>query len=215
MTKRSLLEVLSILKRAYPDARCSLNWTTPLELLIATILSAQCTDKRVNIVTQTLFSRYRTPQDYLAVPQSTLERDVFSCGTYRMKARAIREACKTIIEEFNGEVPRTMGDMLRLRGVGRKTAAIVLGTAFGIIEGIPVDTHVMRVSRCLGLTTHTQQAKIERALMAITPREDWLLLSHLLVAHGRNACTARRPHPHRSCLSGIGSNRNNTEMSRV
>lgn len=203
MPRYTVPSALRILKRAYPQARCSLDWSTPLELLIATILSAQCTDARVNIVTKKLFSRYSTPADYLSVPLETLERDVFSCGTYRMKAKAIRESCEALLREFSGDVPRTMEKMLRLRGVGRKTAAIVLGTAYGIIEGIPVDTHVMRVSRCLGLTTETVQGAIERDLMSKTPREDWLLLSHLLVAHGRAVCTARYSHAPGSCMDGL------------
>lgn len=185
--------VLRQLKKAYPTARCSLDWSTPLELLVATILSAQCTDKRVNIVTTSLFKTYRSPQDYLAVPPTVLEHDIFSCGTYRAKTKAIRDSCRLIIQNFHGQVPRTMPEMLTLRGVGRKTAAIVLGTAYGIVEGIPVDTHVMRVSKRLGLTRHTQQGKIEQDLMRHVPRKDWLTFSHCLVAHGRAVCIARRP----------------------
>ncbi len=179
------------LKKMYPDARCSLDFTTPLDLLVATILSAQCTDKRVNIVTKTLFKKYRVPQDYLSVPVSALERDIHSCGTFRMKAKAIRETCRVLLSTFNGSVPQTMPEMLLLRGVGRKTAAIVLSTAYGVIEGIPVDTHVMRVSQRLGFTKATTQKSIEADLMKKTPREDWANISHLLVAHGRAVCTAR------------------------
>lgn len=185
--------VLKTLKRLYPDAGCTLDWSTPLELLVATILSAQCTDKRVNIVTKALFKKYKRPQDYLAVPRHELERDVHSCGTYRMKALAIRESCKTLLVKFNGEVPRTMDEMLELRGVGRKTASVVLSSVYGTEEGIPVDTHVIRLSKLLGLTRHTAQAKIERDLMRITPRKDWSTLSHLLVAHGRATNAARNP----------------------
>ncbi len=185
--------VLKKLKRLYPDAGCTLDWTTPLELLVATILSAQCTDKRVNIVTKSLFKKYKQPQDYLAVPQRALERDIHSCGTFRMKALAIRETCTTLIANFGGEVPRTMADMLTLRGVGRKTASVVLSTVYGIEEGIAVDTHVTRIAKLLGLTRHTAQAKIERDLMRITPRQDWSLLSHLLIAHGRATNAARNP----------------------
>ncbi len=181
------------LKRAYPDAACSLHWQTPLDLLIATILSAQCTDRRVNIVTKKLFSKYRTPQDYLSVPVVELENDIFSCGTYHAKARAIRESCATILQNFSGSVPRSMAEMLTLRGVGRKTAAIVLGTAYGMTEGIPVDTHVLRVSQRLGLTRWTTQQKIENDLMKKVPRSDWLNFAHWLVALGRDTCIARRP----------------------
>ena len=183
--------VLKKLKKMYPDAGCTLDFTTPLDLLVATILSAQCTDKRVNIVTKSLFKKYRTPQDYLAATPAALERDIHSCGTYRMKAKAIRETCRLILEAFGGEVPRTMAEMIRLRGVGRKTAAVVLATAYGVIEGIPVDTHVMRVSRRLGLTRAKTQKAIEADLMKKTPRKDWANLSHLLIAHGRAVCTAR------------------------
>lgn len=185
--------VLIELTKLYPDARCTLDWTTPLDLLVATILAAQCTDARVNIVTKTLFKKYRTPQAYLAVPVAELEQDIHSCGTYRMKARAIQETCMTIMNDFAGAVPKTMDGMLTLRGVGRKTASVVLSTAFGIIEGIPVDTHCIRLSRRLGLTKHTTQARIERDLMNKAPRSTWTMLSHLLVFHGRQVCVARSP----------------------
>ena len=183
-------QVITALKKLYPNAQCSLDWTTPLELLVATILSAQCTDKRVNMVTPSLFKKYTTPQDYLSVPEQELEEDIRSCGTYRMKAKAIRESCHTILETYNGEVPQTMEEMLTLRGVGRKTASIVLGTAFGVIEGIPIDTHNIRLLRRLGLTKQKEQGKIELDMMKKTPKDDWLMLSHLMVAHGRTVCTA-------------------------
>lgn len=183
--------VFKRLSQLYPDAGCTLDWTTPLELLVATILSAQCTDKRVNIVTKSLFKKYRTPNDYIAVAQSELEHDVHSCGTYRMKTKAIRETCKTLLRDFGGQVPKTMKEMLTLRGVGRKTASVVLSTVYGINEGIPVDTHVMRVGYRLGLTRKKTQAAIERDLMKKIPRKDWAFISHLLVAHGRASCTAR------------------------
>ncbi len=183
--------VLTRLSQMYPDAACTLDWTTPLELLVATILSAQCTDKRVNIVTKTLRTKYRGPQAYVAVSQSELEHDIHSCGTYRMKAKAIQETCRILLQDFGGHVPRTMPEMLRLRGVGRKTASVVLSTAFGIHEGIAVDTHVMRVSRRLGLTKAKTQSGIEKDLMKKFKKEDWAKISHLLIFHGRNACTAR------------------------
>ncbi len=193
MQKITVDLVLRTLKKLYPNAKCSLDWTTPLELLVATILSAQCTDKRVNIVTKFLFKKYRSPQEYVRVPVSELERDIHSCGTYKMKTRAIQETCRTILRDFKGEVPRTMREMLILRGVGRKTASIVLSTAYGLIEGIPVDTHCIRLSRRLGLTRQKEQGKIETDLMKKTPRRDWAMLSHLLVAHGRSVCFARSP----------------------
>ncbi len=183
--------VLATLKHLYPDAKCTLDWETPLDLLVATILSAQCTDKRVNIVTKSLFKKYRQSEDYLRVPAEELEADIRSCGYYKAKARAIRESCHAIIERFGGQVPKTMAEMVTLRGVGRKTASVVLSTVYGIEEGIAVDTHVMRVSQRMGLTKQRQQAKIEKDLMKITPREEWSNLSHLLIAHGRAVCTAR------------------------
>lgn len=193
MKKLTVDIVVRQLQKLYPDAKCSLDFSTPLELLVATILSAQCTDKRVNIVTKSLFKKYTLPQDYLGVPARELESDIHSCGTFRMKAKAIRTSCQLIIDQFRGEVPKTMKEMLMLRGVGRKTAAIVLSTAYGIIEGIPVDTHCMRLSQRLGLTKEKFQGKIEADLMRKTPRKDWAMLSHLLVAHGRNICIARSP----------------------
>ncbi len=199
MKKLSIEDALRRLKVLYPEAGCTLDWTTPLDLLVATILSAQCTDKRVNIVTKTLFKKYRTPQDYVDVTQAELENDIHSCGTFRMKAKAIRSACRTIIDDFDGKVPRTMHDMLTLRGVGRKTASVVLSTAFGVQEGIAVDTHVMRVSRRLGLTRAKTQSTIEADLMKKTPRSEWANLSHLLIAHGRAVCTARN-HDCKNCL---------------
>jgi endonuclease-3 len=182
--------IMKRLKELYPDAKCSLDFTTPLDLLVATILSAQCTDKRVNIVTKTLFQKYKTAEDYVAVPAEELEKDIHSCGTYRMKTKAIQAACRTLIRDFGGKIPKTMKEMLTLRGVGRKTASIVLSTIYGIHEGIAVDTHVLRVAPRLGLTKGKTQSKIESDLMKIIPRKDWGLISHLLVYHGRNSCTA-------------------------
>lgn len=191
--KLTVKKVLMALKKEYPKADCTLDWRSPLELLVATILAAQCTDERVNIVTKSLFKKYKKPQDYLAVTQKELERDIHSCGTYRMKAKAILESCKLIREKYGGKVPRTMEEMLTLRGVGRKTASIVLGTAYGITEGIPIDTHNIRLLRRLGLTRKEEQGKIELDMMKKTPKEDWLILSHLMVAHGRAICHARKP----------------------
>lgn len=193
MPKITVDIVIKRLDKEYPDADCTLDFTSPFELLVATILSAQCTDKRVNIVTKSLFKKYRKPEDYLRVSQRELERDIHSCGTFRMKARAIRESCRTILRDFGGKVPRTMEEMLTLRGIGRKSASIVLGCSYGVIAGIPVDTHVTRVAGRLKITRSTAQARIERDLMAQTPRKNWLKLGHLLVWHGRAVCIARRP----------------------
>ncbi len=193
MKKITVDVVLKKLGKLYPDAKCSLDWKTPLDLLIATILSAQCTDKRVNIVTKSLFQKYKSAKDYVSVSTRELEHDIHSCGTFHMKAKAIQTSCTLILDRFSGEVPRTMHEMLLLRGVGRKTASIVLSTAYGIIEGIPVDTHCIRLSHRLGLTREKAQGKIEADLMRKTSRKDWAMLSHLLVAHGRSVCIARSP----------------------
>lgn len=194
MDKRQQADtVLDWLKKEYPDAHCALNHTNALELLIATILSAQCTDERVNIVTETLFRKYPRPQDYLVVSQEELERDIHSTGFFRNKAKSIRGACEMILREYNGEVPPDMEKLLRLPGVARKTANVVLGNAFEIASGVVVDTHVSRVSHRLGLTAETAPEKIERDLIELIPQKDWILFPHLLIAHGRAVCQARRP----------------------
>jgi endonuclease-3 len=186
-------EVVARLVRAYPQAECTLNFSNPLELLIATQLSAQCTDERVNLVTKDLFRKYRSPEDYVGVPREELEEDIHSTGFFRNKARNIQAACRLMLERFDGQVPRTMAEILSLPGVARKTASVVLGNAFGIVEGVVVDTHVARLSRRLGLTTRKEPDRIERDLMALVPREEWLALSHRLIAHGRAICDARKP----------------------
>src|SRR5437588_5073562 len=185
--------ILPILKKTYPDARCSLDHATPLELLVATILSAQCTDDRVNIVTKTLFKKYRTAAAYARVPQDELERDIQSTGFYRNKAKSIRAMAASLLDRHQGQVPQTMDQLTLLAGVGRKTANVVLGNAFHINVGVTVDTHVTRLSQRLGLTKQTDPVKIEQDLMPIVPREDWALWSHLLIHHGRAICQARSP----------------------
>jgi endonuclease-3 len=186
-------EILKLLKKAYPDARCSLNYTTPFELLIATILSAQCTDSRVNIVTKDLFHKYPGPKDYLNVPEEELQDDIRTTGFFRNKARSIRGASKKLLEEFRGEVPATMDQLLTLPGVARKTANDVLGNAYNITSGIVVDTHVSRVSQRLGLTKETQPEKIEQDLMKLVPKKEWISFSHRLIMHGRYICKAPKP----------------------
>ena len=181
------------LRRLYPDAQCSLNFSNPLELLVATQLAAQCTDLRVNIVTQKLFQKYRSVEDYATVSQSELEEDIRSTGFYRNKAKNIRAAAQKIITDYSGEVPRTMQGLLSLAGVARKTANVVLGNAFEIVEGFTVDTHNIRLSRRFGWTTHENAVRIEQDLMRIIPQEDWFDLSHLLIYHGRAICIARKP----------------------
>jgi len=185
--------IIAELRRLYPDAKCSLDFSNPLELLIATQLAAQCTDERVNIVTKTLFQKYHTAADYANASQEELEQDIKSTGFYRNKAKNIRAACQRIVTEYGGEVPHTMAELLKLPGVARKTANVVLSNAFGIIEGYTVDTHNIRLSKRFGWTRNTDAGKIEQELMQKIPREDWFDLSHLLIYHGRAICDARKP----------------------
>jgi len=185
--------IIAELRHLYPDAKIALNFSNPLELLVATQLSAQSTDERVNIVTAYLFKKYRSVEDYAMVSQEELEKDIKSTGFYHNKAKNIRAAAQRIITNYGGEVPRTMKDLLTLPGVARKTANVVLGNAFGIVEGIIVDTHVGRLARRLGWTTNEDPVKVEQDLMRIIPRKDWLNLSHMLIYHGRAICRARKP----------------------
>lgn len=185
--------ILTALQRTYPEAHCELRYSNPLELLIATILSAQCTDARVNEVTRTLFQRYRTAADYAAAPLSELEEAIRPTGFYRNKARNIQACCRALVEKHGGQVPHTMEALTALDGVGRKTANVVLGNAFGINEGIVVDTHVRRVAQRLGLTRQTNPEKIEQELMQQVPRDSWTQFSHWLIWHGRRRCYARKP----------------------
>ncbi|HET8839859.1 MAG TPA: endonuclease III [Ktedonobacteraceae bacterium] len=195
--------IISELRRLYPGANCTLNYTNPLELLVATQLAAQCTDERVNIVTATLFRKYRTASDFAAASQTELEEDIRSAGFYRNKAKNIRAACQRIITDFGGEVPRTMAGLLSLAGVARKTANVVLGNAFGIVEGFTVDTHNIRLSRRFGWSTSEDAVKVEQTLMQIIPRADWFDLSHLLIYHGRAICNARKPQCERCTLTEL------------
>ncbi len=195
--------VLERLYSVYPEPRCELTYRSALELLVATILSAQCTDERVNIVTETLFKKYRKPEDYLAVPQEELEADIHSTGFFRNKSKNIRGACRRILEVYGGQVPGTMEDLLTLPGVARKTANVVLGNWFDRAEGIAVDTHVIRLSGLLGLSAQTTPEKIERDLMAEFPSEHWTNVTHLLILHGRRVCAARRPNCDACVLNDI------------
>ena len=181
------------LKEAYPDARTELDWENPLQLLVATILSAQSTDIRVNQVTRRLFEKYRTAEDYAEADPLLLEEEIHSVGFFRNKARSIKRMARALVEEHEGEVPRTMEELVLLPGVGRKTANVVLGNAFSINEGVVVDTHVRRVSGRLGLTKHHEPEKIERDLLDMMPEEERTLFSHLLIFHGRRVCKSRKP----------------------
>jgi len=186
-------EVISRLKEAYPDARTELTWEDPLQLLVATMLSAQSTDVRVNEVTGGLFRKYRTAQDYAEADLAELEEEIRPVGYFRNKARSIRSMARALVEEHNGEVPRSMEELVALTGVGRKTANVVLGNAFGMDEGVVVDTHVRRLSNRLGLSKENEPEKIERDLLEIVPEEERTLFSHLLIFHGRRVCTSRKP----------------------
>lgn len=194
----NLPSILKILKKLYPNPKCALHYRTPWQLLVAVILSAQCTDKKVNEVTEKLFKKYKTLDDYVSAVPAEFERDIYSTGFYRAKAKNILAAAKAIKKEFGGKLPKTMGEIVTLPGVGRKTANVVLGELYGNTEGIAVDTHVIRLSRLLGLTKHTDATKIERDLLAIVPKKDWVRFSHSLILYGREYCSARK-HDHVKC----------------
>ena len=191
--RERLRPILTRLKRHYPDARCSLNFASPLQLLVATILSAQCTDERVNLVTPTLFARFPSARDYADANPDELEGIIKSTGFFRNKTKSLIGMGRALAERHDGEVPRTMDELVRGPGVGRKTANVVLGNAFGIHEGVVVDTHVARISGRLKFTKHTDATKIERDLMALVPRKEWTLFPHLMIHHGRAICQARKP----------------------
>ena len=186
-------QIFAALQKTYPNAHCELDYRTPLELLIATILSAQCTDKMVNVVTADLFRKYKTPADFANAAPADLEQDLRRLGFFRMKSKNIRACCQKLLERHDGEVPQSMEELTELDGVGRKTANVVLGNAFGENIGIVVDTHVSRLSNRMGFTRETDPVKIEQALMRIVPRESWTLFSHWLIWHGRRRCSARKP----------------------
>lgn len=191
--KQHTAEIIKRLKKMYPDAHCALNHSNAFELLVATILSAQCTDDRVNIVTATLFRKYRTPQDFVDVPLEELTQDIKSINFFNNKAKNIQATARKIVEEFSGEVPKTMDELLSLNGVARKTANVVLGNAFGIASGVVVDTHVSRLSQRLGITEETTPEKIEKDLQELVPKKDWVMFPHWLIYHGRQICNARKP----------------------
>jgi len=191
--KTRVLRIIGLLEKEYPEAKVALNYGNPLEILVATILSAQCTDKKVNEVTTTLFKRYKTAKDYANADLKKLEAEIKSTGFYKQKARYIKKTAQILIEKFNSQVPKTMDELLELSGVARKTANIVLSNAYNIIEGIAVDTHVRRLSQRLGLTKNNDPNKIEKDLMEIVPKNKWKILTDLLIFHGRRICIARKP----------------------
>ena len=193
-TTEFVTEIIKRLQETHPDAHCELNYETPHQLLVATILSAQCTDERVNMVTPPLFKRFQTPADFAAADRAELEEMIRSAGFYRQKAKFIQESAHVIVHEHGGEIPQEMSSLLKLKGVARKTANVVLGEIFGIADGITVDTHVKRIAHKIGLTsTNKDPVKVEKELMTIIPKESWIQISHLLIFHGRRICAARRP----------------------
>lgn len=192
-SEEKIRKIISELEQQYPDVKIALNYSNPLELLVATMLSAQCTDERVNMVTKTLFKKYTSPEDYVKVDVKELEQDIKTTGFYHNKAKNLKDCCRLLVEKHNSEVPKTMKELLELPGVARKTANIVLSNAFGIVEGIAVDTHVRRLAKRLGLTQHDQPDKIEEDLMKIVPKEYWKRITDLLIFHGRKVCTAKKP----------------------
>jgi endonuclease-3 len=193
MVEEKVNEIIELLKKNYSDVKIALEYSNPLELLIATILSAQCTDVKVNEVTKKLFKKYRALLDYVKVPQEELEKDIYSTGFYRNKAKNIKKLCEILVNDFNSRVPETMEELVTLPGVARKTANIVLSGAFGKIEGIAVDTHVKRVAARLGLTNNTDPEKIEKDLMEIIPKMEWDIFALMLIQHGRKVCIAKKP----------------------
>jgi endonuclease-3 len=194
MSRESVLKIIELLREEYPDVKgTALNFSTPLELLATTILAAQCTDERVNEVTKELFKKYKSAEDYANADLIELEKDIKPTGFYRVKARRLKECCKMLAEEYNSEVPRDIDELTKLPGVARKTANLVLSNAFGINQGIAMDTHVRRLPKRLGLSEEKQVEKMERDLMELIPKEKWFDFTYLIVAHGRNVCTARNP----------------------
>jgi endonuclease-3 len=187
------MQIIGLLEKEYPDAKTALNYTSPLEILVATILSAQCTDKQVNMVTKSLFKKYKTAADYANANLAELEQDIRSTGFYRNKAKNLKNSGKMLVEKFGSKVPNTMEELVELPGVARKTANIVLQNAYDVVVGIAVDTHVRRLSQLLGLSENSDPNKIEQDLMKIVPKKEWERVSDLLIFHGRNVCVARKP----------------------
>jgi endonuclease-3 len=191
--KQRAAQIVAELKRMYPDAKCALNFSSPLELLVGTILAAQCTDERVNAVTATLFKKYPTAADYAEATQQEMEREVKPTGFYRNKAKNLRAMARILVERYGGAVPRTMAELVALPGAARKTANVVLGNAYGIVEGVVVDTHMLRIAKRLGWTTSDDPLQVERDVMALLPHSEWVHVSHLIQYHGRALCQARKP----------------------
>jgi len=188
-----VVKVIRKLKKAYPDAKCSLDYETVHQLMVATILSAQCTDERVNMVTPVLFKKYRSVSEFAEADPKQLQEDVFTTGFYVNKAKAIKQSARQLLENHDGEIPQSLDALVKLTGVGRKTASVILGAGFGIAEGIVVDTHVGRINRLLGFTKEKDAVKIEKDLIKTVPKKDWIIYAHLMIDHGRAVCRARKP----------------------
>lgn len=204
VSRKNALKIIELLRGKYPDVKgTALNFSKPLELLVATILAAQCTDERVNEVTKDLFTKYRTAEDFAKADLEELEKDIKPTGFYRVKAKRLKECCKMLAEEYDSEVPQNIDELTKLPGVARKTANLVLSNAFGINQGIAMDTHVRRLSKRLGLSEEKQSDKMERDLMELIPKEKWFDFTYLIVAHGRNVCTARNPRCGKCVLKGL------------
>lgn len=186
-------QIVARLKKAYPDSKCSLDFRTVHELMVATILSAQCTDERVNLVTPELFRKYKSVREFADADLEQLQQDVYTTGFYVNKSKAIKNSARQLVENHGGEIPRTIDELIKLPGIGRKTASVILGVGYGLAEGIVVDTHVGRIARLLGLTKQKDAVKIERDLMELVEPKDWIIYSHLMIDHGRAVCVARRP----------------------
>jgi endonuclease III len=193
VTKARAGKIIRLLRKQYPDAHCALNHGSVHQLMVATILSAQCTDERVNIVTPALFEKYQTIQAFAEADLGELEKAIYTTGFFRAKAKSIQQSACTLLKEYDGEIPRTLEELTKLPGVGRKTGSVILGVGFGLAEGIVVDTHVARISRLLAFTRQSDPVKIEQDLMRIIPNKDWIDFSHLMIWHGRSICKARRP----------------------
>ncbi len=196
-------QVVKLLKKQYPNARCSLDFRTVHQLMVATILSAQCTDERVNMVTADLFKKYRSLKDFAESDLAELGRDIYSTGFHNSKAKAIKESSRQLLENHNGRIPKKLDELVKLQGVGRKTGSVILGAGFDLAEGVVVDTHVGRISRLLGFTTEKDPVEVEKDLMAIIAREDWIIYSHLMIDHGRAVCKARKPDCAGCVLAGL------------
>ena len=203
MKKEKFIKIFEILKKEYPDAKCSLNFTTPFEILVAVALSAQCTDERVNIVTAEIFPKYNTPEDFANLPLEDIEKMIHSCGFYRNKAKNLKLASQKILKDFNGDVPNTMEELMTIPGIGRKSANVIMLEAFNNPQGIAVDTHVKRLSNRIGFSKEKDPEKIEKDLLKVLPKKYYSDANHILILHGRNVCKAQKPNCKNCCINSL------------